>query len=131
VAHVDTQNMTHSEETCPCPDPVLTDSERRVLVGVAAGLSTREIAAMLFVSRQAVAYHIGNLLRKFQAGNRAGLVSKAFVAGVLSTDGWPPYVTAKAADRADRLRQTHGPRVRHTVSVNGWRQEPVPRMKAR
>jgi DNA-binding CsgD family transcriptional regulator len=68
----------------------LTRAESRVLALAAAGHSTSEIAVHLCVSRQAVAYHVGNLLRKFQASNRPGLVARAYVCGVLASDRWPP-----------------------------------------
>jgi DNA-binding NarL/FixJ family response regulator len=71
------------------PLPLLTRRERPVLELVAAGWSTRRIAEWLCVSEQCITYHIGNLLAKFQSPNRAGLVSRAFVLGYLSTE-WPP-----------------------------------------
>ncbi len=98
--------------------PGLTEAERRVLVAVAAGLSTQAIASRLFVSRQAVAYHIGNLLRKFQVGNRAGLVSRAFVDGVLTTDRWPPEIAEERHPRS-------------VVSTDGSSGAPSPRLSTR
>lgn len=63
----------------PHPDPPsLTEAEAQLLELVAAGLSTRLAASVLHVSPQAVAYHLGNLLSKFQCQNRAGLISRAF-----------------------------------------------------
>lgn len=78
--------------TAKGPGITVTAREAAVLELVARGLSTQEIATSLFVSRQTVAYHIGNLLRKFQTANRAGLTARAFVAGVLSINHWPPSV---------------------------------------
>lgn len=89
---VDVQRSDRPRHTSYAPE--LTATERCVLAGLAAGLSTLGIATRLFISRQAVAYHVGNLLRKFGVDNRAGLVSKAFVAGVLTSDRWPPAIAA-------------------------------------
>lgn len=74
------------------PAPSLTPREEAVLELIAAGWSTRQIAETLVVSRQAVTYHIGNLLAKFQMTNRAGLVGRAFVLGYLDDRRWPPRV---------------------------------------
>ena len=71
--------------------PELTCREADVLELVAEGLSTREMGRSLHVSPQAVTYHIGNLLAKFQCSNRAGLVTRALVTGVLLAT-WPPRV---------------------------------------
>ena len=70
--------------------PILTPRESLVLELVAEGLSTRQIAETLFVSDQAITYHVGNLLSKFACENRAGLVSRAFVFGYLDPFTWPP-----------------------------------------
>lgn len=71
--------------------PYLTEREAHVLELVATGLYTRDIAPRMFVSHQAVTYHIGNLLAKLQAKNRAGLVARAYALGLLTLD-WPPRV---------------------------------------
>lgn len=70
--------------------PTLTRREAAVLELVAADCANREIAAKLQVSEQAVTYHVGNLLTKFEARSRTGLVSKGFVLGYLLTGSWPP-----------------------------------------
>ena len=75
----------------PLRIPGLTRREADVLELVAEGMSTRDMARSLYVSPQAVTYHIGNLLAKFQCSNRAGLVARAFVTGVLLAT-WPPRV---------------------------------------
>jgi len=77
----------------PYPRPgSLTDREVEVLELVATGLSTSRVARSLLVSEQAVTYHLGNLMGKFHADNRTGLVSRAFVTGVLLPETWPPRV---------------------------------------
>ena len=45
----------------------ITPAELRVLRFVALGMTSREIAERLWVSRQAVTYHIGNLFMKLRA----------------------------------------------------------------
>lgn len=69
-----------------------TNAELRVLQLVALGLPSREIAARLWVSRQAITYHIGNLFIKLRAQSRAGLVARAYAVGILAPGVWPPAV---------------------------------------
>lgn len=92
------------------PRFVLTEREADVLVLLAAGLSTGDIARRLYVSRQAVTYHVGNLLAKLQCENRTGLVARAFVLGLLAIDAWPPRLAdgaredpRKSLGRGERL----------------------------
>lgn len=75
--------------------PILTPRESSVLELAAEGLSTRQIADALFVSEQAITYHLGNLLSKFACENRAGLVSRAFVFGYLEPFAWPPRLAPR------------------------------------
>ncbi|GDY29813.1 helix-turn-helix transcriptional regulator [Gandjariella thermophila] len=71
---------------------LLTETDARVLEGIAAGLSTVPLAARLYLSRQGVEYHVTGLLRKFKATNRAALVSRAYAMGVFTAGTWPPKV---------------------------------------
>ncbi len=80
------------------PRLVLTEREADVLVLLAAGLSTGDIARRLYVSCQAVTYHVGNLLGKLQCENRTGLVARAFVLGLLAIDAWPPRLAQRAGE---------------------------------
>jgi RNA polymerase sigma factor (sigma-70 family) len=61
----------------------LTEREREVLEHVARGLSNSEIAEQLFVSQATVKTHVGRLLMKLQARDRAQLVVAAYEAGVV------------------------------------------------
>ena len=70
----------------------ITSAELRVLQLVALGMTSRQIAERLWVSRQAVTYHIGNLFMKLRADSRAGLVARAYAMGVMSTGTWPPAI---------------------------------------
>jgi DNA-binding CsgD family transcriptional regulator len=69
----------------------LTELDVRILEGVAAGVSTVELASMLYLSRGGVEYHVDVLMRKLKVNNRPALVSKAYFMGVLC-HGWPPRV---------------------------------------
>ena len=71
---------------------LLTDLDARILEGVAMGMTTIQLAAKLYLSRQGVEYHIGTMLRKFNVPNRASLASKAFSVGIFRIGCWPPQV---------------------------------------
>ncbi|OLF06756.1 hypothetical protein BLA60_29785 [Actinophytocola xinjiangensis] len=70
----------------------LTELDARILKGVAMGMSTVNLASKLFLSRQGVEYHVGTMLKKFKAGNRPALVSRAYSLGILDASCWPPRV---------------------------------------
>ena len=72
--------------------PTLTWLEAQVLEGIAVGVPTARLARQVRLSRQGVEYHLGVMLRKLGAANRIALISKAFSAGVLAADTWPPRV---------------------------------------
>jgi DNA-binding CsgD family transcriptional regulator len=76
---------------CVCIPARLTRREAQVLEQLAVGLTSAQIGATLFLSEQAVTYHVGNLLSKFQSPSRTALVARAFVLGLLSRT-WPPEV---------------------------------------
>ncbi|QFG70313.1 response regulator transcription factor [Ornithinimicrobium pratense] len=61
----------------------ITERERHVLVLVARGLSNDEIAAKLVISIKTVKTHIGSLLAKLQARDRAQLVIVAYEAALV------------------------------------------------
>ena len=56
-----------------------------ILRMVAEGRTNVEIAAELYLSRQAVNYHVGRLMRSLGAANRTALVSRAYQEGLLLT----------------------------------------------
>ncbi|EFL20665.1 putative LuxR-family transcriptional regulator [Streptomyces himastatinicus ATCC 53653] len=71
---------------------LLSPLEAQILEGVATGASTVQMAAKLYLSRQGVEYHVGSMLRKMKAPNRAALVSRAYAAGMLTVGTWPARV---------------------------------------
>jgi DNA-binding CsgD family transcriptional regulator len=72
----------------------LTRMDALVLEGVAAGMSTVQLAAKLFLSRGGVEYHVSALMKKLRASNRSELVSKAYSAGLFNVGSWPPRVVS-------------------------------------
>lgn len=86
----------------------VTPAELRVLRFVALGMTSREIAERLWVSRQAVTYHIGNLLMKLRADSRAGLVARAYAIGMLAPGTWPPAVDHGYVSIAGSTSRSHG-----------------------
>jgi len=75
------------------PETVLTDRERAVLVALAAGRTTAEISRELWLSEHTVKYHLTNIYRKLDVGNRAAAVRRAFELGLAPAD---PSSTAAA-----------------------------------
>ncbi|MBU3868784.1 LuxR C-terminal-related transcriptional regulator [Streptomyces sp. 4503] len=80
------------EAPVPTSQKLLSPLEARILEGVATGASTVQMAAKLYLSRQGVEYHVGSMLRKMKAPNRAALVSRAYAAGMLTVGTWPARV---------------------------------------
>jgi PAS domain S-box-containing protein len=70
----------------------LTRMEALVLEGVAAGMSTVQLASKLFLSRGGVEYHVSALMKNLEAANRSELVSRAYSAGLFRMGSWPPLV---------------------------------------
>ncbi|MFT3871436.1 MAG: response regulator transcription factor [Nocardioides sp.] len=64
------------------PFPGLTDREREILDGVAAGLTNPEIGAELFLSPKTVANNVSAILDKLQFASRAEAIARARDAGL-------------------------------------------------
>jgi DNA-binding NarL/FixJ family response regulator len=62
----------------------LTDRERDILLLVARGRSTDEIAGRLVISPLTAKSHVRNILRKLDCHDRAGLVAIAYETGLIS-----------------------------------------------
>jgi DNA-binding NarL/FixJ family response regulator len=63
---------------------VLTEREREVLSLVAKGLSNAEIGSRLYVSPATVKTHVGRILSKLDARDRAQLIVVAYESGLVS-----------------------------------------------
>ena len=72
------------EPAAPAGLAGITDREREVLVLIARGLSNAEIAAHLHLGLATVKTHIGRLLSKLAARDRAQLVIAAYESGLVS-----------------------------------------------
>ncbi|MBZ3900163.1 MULTISPECIES: LuxR C-terminal-related transcriptional regulator [Streptomyces] len=70
----------------------LAEVPSRVLEGVAAGLSTQQLATRLGLSSHGVEYHISVMLKKLKAPNRSALVARAYALDILVAHCWPPRV---------------------------------------
>jgi DNA-binding NarL/FixJ family response regulator len=64
--------------------PLLTDRERVILEGVAAGLTTAAISKDLWVSEHTVKFHLTNIYRKLGVPNRAGAIRYALENGLVA-----------------------------------------------
>ena len=62
---------------------VLSERELEVLSLLAKGMTNKNVAADLFISRATVKTHIENLLRKLDANDRAAAVANGFRRGLL------------------------------------------------
>jgi DNA-binding CsgD family transcriptional regulator len=71
---------------------LLSETDARILEGIAAGASTVQLAALLYLSCGGVEYHLTALLRSMKVGNRSALVSKAYSMGLIGVGTWPPRV---------------------------------------
>jgi DNA-binding CsgD family transcriptional regulator len=90
----------------PTPIRQPTNAELRVLLLVALGLPSHEIASRLWVSRQAITYHISNLFMKLRAESRAGLVARAYAVGILAPGMWPPALNPSYIQATKALSMT-------------------------
>ncbi len=68
--------------TAPSPFPELTEREREILDGVAAGMTNPEIGSKLFLSPKTVANNLSMILDKLQVAHRAEAIVKAREAGL-------------------------------------------------
>ncbi|MGW0810434.1 LuxR C-terminal-related transcriptional regulator [Nonomuraea sp. NPDC002799] len=72
--------------------PALGSLQGEVLRLVAAGASNAQIARRLYLTRQAVDYHLVRLRAKLGAESRSALAGRAFVLGLFVPGVWPPVL---------------------------------------
>jgi DNA-binding NarL/FixJ family response regulator len=75
----------------------LSRQERAVLAGLAAGWSTEEIAAVMFVSPHTVRTHVKNGMRKLAAHTRTHAVAIAISEGAIERPRAEPLEEPEAA----------------------------------
>ena len=68
------------------PRILVTDREREILMALSSGMTAKEVAALLKISRSTVENHKGKLLEKFGAQNTIELLFTAVKQGVLRVD---------------------------------------------
>ncbi len=78
--------------------PILTEREREILALVAEGHSNAELAKMLEVAVQTVKYHLSNIYRKLDVGNRTQATRQAQLLNLLPRE--PNPVQASRAEQA-------------------------------
>ncbi|WP_308013897.1 helix-turn-helix transcriptional regulator [Streptantibioticus parmotrematis] len=83
----------------PPPGMDLGEREAEVVALVASGATTAAIARELDLTVDGVNYHLGRLSRRLQAPNRAALVARAYVLGLLDPASWPPRARAHEPER--------------------------------
>jgi DNA-binding NarL/FixJ family response regulator len=74
--------LTAGPATPAQPFPELTDRERLILDGVAAGLTNAQIGQRLFLSAKTVANNVSNILAKLQVSQRGEAMVRAREAGL-------------------------------------------------
>ena len=71
------------------PFPQLTQREREILDGVAAGLTNAQIGGQMFLSAKTVANNVSNILAKLQLAERGQAIVVARDAGLGRRPGGP------------------------------------------
>ena len=77
------QALVQVNRMASAPGSDLTGRERQILALLAEGLSNPEIAERLVISRPTVVFHVGNILSKLGAANRAEAVAQAYKYGLI------------------------------------------------
>jgi DNA-binding CsgD family transcriptional regulator len=70
--------------------PCIPDYLVAVIEQIAAGLTNEQVGRRLGLSPHTVATYIADARLRLGASDRAELVARCFVIGLLSVDAWPP-----------------------------------------
>jgi DNA-binding NarL/FixJ family response regulator len=84
---LDTVLATELQHTAPTTVSPLSRREQEVLQLVAEGLTTHQIADLLFTSKRTIETHRQNILEKTGAKNTAALIRYAIAQGFLPAEG--------------------------------------------
>lgn len=80
------KKFRRSQNSMQVQNQIISDRELEVLVQIAKGYSTKEIATNLFISENTVENHRKNLFHKLQAHNMADLIIKTIAAGYINPE---------------------------------------------
>jgi NarL family two-component system response regulator YdfI len=78
--------MTQTPKGSPSGELALTDREQEVLIGVARGERSKEIAARLGITERTVKAHLASIYNKFGVDSRAAAIAIASQRGLLPRD---------------------------------------------
>lgn len=87
----------------PAPDTRLTETECRVVVLVAEGMTNQRIAEAMFISGDTVRSHMTRISRRLGARNRAHVVALAARSGQWWPEGTPPTIVGVNGAWARRM----------------------------
>jgi DNA-binding CsgD family transcriptional regulator len=76
--------------TCPSCCRHLTPREIQILACTAGGMTARQIASALSISRRTVEFHIAAMLRRSGSSSAVELVARCYVTGIFLPRQWPP-----------------------------------------
>lgn len=96
-----------SVTSCCCQAQHLSPQELVVIELVAAGLSNQQIGRALSVSPHTVASQIATAMKRLEAQNRAELVARSYVTGLLAGQAWPPVSTGRRCLPSQRGSSSH------------------------
>lgn len=83
IAELQRNQSDPVEDARTADDTALSSREGEILALVASGLSNREIAARLYISRYTVESHVKNIYRKLAVSSRIRAISEARARGLL------------------------------------------------
>jgi DNA-binding CsgD family transcriptional regulator len=82
-----------------CQGNHLTEREIDILRCVAMGMDARQAALVLQISHRTTEYHLAQMMRRTGSRNRAELVARSYVTGILLPEEWPPAWSGRFCSR--------------------------------